>query len=256
MNYINIMKKFIKENWKFLLLVLLGGLIGGYCIGVYSYDSLSLELLKQIQEQNVTKEMLGLASMIQYGIPFGVILASIGIVISKKINLWNNFKLDKKAIFDTIIITIISALVLFPGDKLIFGPLNNWVAEQYTVKPTIYKMIGGLLVGGIIEEVMMRLFFMSLVAFIISKILKKKEIPTIVFIISNILAALLFAAGHLPSTATMTTLTPLIIFRCFLFNGGLEIAFGYLYRKYDIRYAMISHGLAHLIADILMFIFI
>ena len=250
------MKKFIKENWKFLLLVLLGGLIGGYCIGVYSYDSLSEELLKQIQEQNITKEMLGLASMIQYGIPYGVILASIGIVISKKINLWKIFKFDKKAIFATIIITIISALFLFPGDKLIFGSLNNWVSEQYMVKPTIYKIIGGLLVGGIIEEVMMRLFFMSLVVFIISKILKKKEIPTIVFIIANVLAALLFAAGHLPSTTTMTTLTSVIIFRCFLFNGGLGICYGYLYRKYGIGYAIISHGLCHLISDILMIIFI
>ena len=250
------MKQFFKENWKFLLLVLLGGLIGGYCIGLYSYDSLSLELLKQLQDQNVTKEMVALSSAIQYGIPFGIILASIGIVLSKKVDLWNDFKIDKKAIITTIIVTIIGALVLFPGDKLIFGTLNNWVSEQYTVKPTIYKMIGGLLVGGIVEEVMMRLFFMSLVAFIISKILKKKEIPTIVFIIANIVAALLFAAGHLPSTATMTTLTPILIIRCFLFNGGLGLAFGYLYRKYNIRYAIVSHGLCHLIADILMLIFI
>lgn len=250
------MKQFFKENWKFLLLVLLGGLIGGYCIGLYGYDSLSLELLKQLQDQNVTKEMVALSSAIQYGILFGIILASIGIVLSKKVDLWNDFKIDKKAIITTIIVTIIGALVLFPGDKLIFGTLNTWVSEQYTVKPTIYKMIGGLLVGGIVEEVMMRLFFMSLVAFIISKILKKKEIPTIVFIIANIVAALLFAAGHLPSTATMTTLTPILIIRCFLFNGGLGLAFGYLYRKYNIRYAIVSHGLCHLIADILMLIFI
>lgn len=250
------MKQFFKENWKFLLLVLLGGLIGGYCIGLYGYDSLSLELLKQLQDQNVTKEMVALSSAIQYGILFGIILASIGIVLSKKVDLWNDFKIDKKAIITTIIVTIIGALVLFPGDKLIFGTLNTWVSEQYTVKPTIYKMIGGLLVGGIAEEVMMRLFFMSLVAFIISKILKKKEIPTIVFIIANIVAALLFAAGHLPSTATMTTLTPILIIRCFLFNGGLGLAFGYLYRKYNIRYAIVSHGLCHLIADILMLIFI
>lgn len=250
------MKRFIKENWKFLLLVLLGGLIGGYCIGLYSYDSLSEELLKQIQDQNVSKEMLALSSAIQYGIPFGVILASIGIVLSKKIKLWKDFKIDKNAIIATAIVTIIGALTLFPGDKLIFGSVNNWVAEQYTAKPTIYKIVGGLLAGGIIEEVMMRLFFMSLIVFIISKILKKKEIPTIVFIIANILAALLFAAGHLPSTATMTTLTPIIVFRCFLFNGGLGLAFGYLYRKYNIRYAIVSHGLCHLIADILMLMFI
>ena len=250
------MKKFIKENWKFLLLVLLGGLIGGYCVGIYSYESLSLELLKQLQEKNVTKEMIALSSAIQYGILFGVILAVIGIVLSKKISLWKNFKLDKKAIFATVIITIIVSLVLFPGDKLIFGSMNSWVMEQYTTKPTIYKMIGGLLVGGIIEEIMMRLFFMSLIVFTISKIFNKKEIPTIVFIIANILSALLFAVGHLPSTATMTTLTPIILFRCFLFNGGIGLAFGYLYRKYNIRYAMISHGLVHLISDILMFIFI
>ena len=250
------MKKFIKENWKFLLLVLLGGLIGGYCIGLYSYDSLTEELLIELQNQNVSKEVVALSSMVQYGILFGLILASIGIVLSKKINLWKKFKIDKKAIIATLIVSIIGALVLFPGDKLIFGSLNNWVLEQYTTKPTIYKMIGGLLVGGIIEEVMMRLFFMSLVVFILSKILKKKEIPSLIFIIANIFAALLFAAGHLPSTSTMTTLTSVIIFRCFLLNGGLGIAFGYLYRKYNIRYAMISHGLCHLISDILMLIFI
>ena len=250
------MKKFIKENWKFLLLVLLGGLIGGYCIGLYSYDSLSLELLKQLEDQNVSREMVALASMVQYGIPFGVILASIGIVLSKKVYLLKEFKLNKKAIIVTAIITIISALILFPGDKLIFGSFNTWIYEQYTVRPTIYKIIGGLLVGGIIEEVMMRLFFMSLIVFIMSKILNKKEIPTLVFIIANVLASLLFATGHLPSTATMTELTPVIIIRCFLFNGGIGLCFGYLYRKYGIGYAMISHGLCHLISDVIMIIFI
>ena len=250
------MKKFLKENWKFLLLVLLGGLIGGYCTGLYSYDSLSKELLEQLQDQNVTKEMVALSSMIQYGIPFGVVLASIGIILSKKINLWKEFKIDKKAILTTIIVAIVDALILFPGDKLIFGSLNSWVLEQYTVKPTIYKMIGGLLVGGIIEEVMLRLFFMSLLVFIISKILKKKEIPTLVFIISNVIAALLFAAGHLPSTATMTTLTSVIVIRCFLLNGGIGLTLGYLYRKYGIGYAMIAHGGVHLISDILMLILV
>lgn len=252
------MKMLFKKNWKFLLLVVLGGLIGGYCIGLYSYDSLSLDLLKQLQDQNVSKQMVAISSAIQYGIAFGVILASIGIVLSKKVNLWKEFRTDKKAITTTIVFSIIGALVLFPGDKLIFGSLNTWVREQYTVKPTINKMIGGLLVGGIIEEVMMRLFLMSLIVFIISKMFykNKKEIPTIVFVIANILSALLFAAGHLPSTATMTTLTSVIIIRCFLFNGGLGLTFGYLYRKYNIGYAMIAHGLAHLISDLLMLFFI
>jgi len=182
------MKKFLKDNWKFLLLVLFAGLIGGYCTGIFGYDSLSGEMLKQAQEQNVTKEMFGLATAIQYGIPFGIVLAIIGIFLSKKINLWNDFKLDKKAIITTIIITIIVGLFLFPGDKIIFGSFNSWIAEQYTVKPSIYKIIGDLLVGGVIEEVMIRLFVMSFIVFIISKVFKKKDIPTIIFVIANIIS--------------------------------------------------------------------
>lgn len=252
------MKAYIKNNWKFLLFVLGSGLIGGYCIGFYSYDTLTDEVLAALQEQNVTRQMVALSSMIQYGIIFGVVLAAIGIVLSEKVNLWCIFKTDKKAVIATAILALVSALCLFPGDKLIFGSLNEWVNNQYTTSPTVWKILGGLLVGGVIEEVMMRLFFMSLCVFIFSKIFHKgdDEIPVHVYVIANIIASLLFAAGHLPSTMTMTELTPVILFRCFLFNGGLGLGFGYLYRKYGIGYAMTAHGLAHLISDMLMVIFL
>ena len=252
------MKKFLKENWKFLLFVLLGGLIGGYFLGLYSYDSLSPEMLKQIEEQNGTRELVVISTMIQYGIIFGVVLAGVGIIFSKKVNLWKDFKFSKKAIIVTVIITVIAALLLFPGDKLIFGPLNEWVNDSYNAKPTIAKMIGGFLVGGIIEEVMLRLFMMSLLTLLMKLIFckNKKEIPVYIYVIANIISTLLFAAGHIPSTMTMTTLTPVLIFRCFLLNGWIGLGFGYLYRKYGLVYAMISHGFTHLISDILMLIFI
>lgn len=250
------MKKFFKENWKFLLFVLFGGLIGGYCTGFYMYDLLSDELLKQLQEQNVTKNLLVASSMIQYGVLYGFLLALIGVVLSKKVNLWKSFRFDKNAVIVTMVITIFSALLLFPGDKIIFGSFSSWVAEQYTFKPTIYKIICGLFVGGIVEEVMLRLFFMSLVVFVISKLFCKKEFSVKVYVIANIISAILFAAGHLPSTSTMTTLTPLLIIRCFLFNGGIGLGFGYLYRKYGIGYSMLSHALVHLISDLLMIVFI
>ena len=244
------MKSFLKDNWKFLLFVLIGGLVGGYFAGLYMYDSLSNEMLKQLQEQNMTKELLIIVSMIQYSVIYGIILASIGIILSEKVN--------KNAIIVTVIITIVGALLLFPGDKLIFGLFSNWVNEQYNVSPTIEKVFAGLFAGGIIEEVMMRLFFMSLLVFIISKLFykNKKNISVKVYVIANIISAMLFSVGHIPSTMQMTTLTPVLIIRCFLFNGMFGLCFGYLYRKYGIGYAIISHGLCHLISDILMIIFI
>ena len=250
------MNKVVKENWRFLLFVLITGIIGGYFTGIYSYESLSVDLLSDLQKQNVTKEMLGLVSMIQYGIVYSFVLAAIGILLSQKVNLWKKIEFNKKALIITLIITIPSALLLFPGDKLIFGNLNKWVNDSYINPPTISKVICGFLTGGVTEEIMMRLFLMSLIVFIISKILKKKEIPVYIYVLSNILSALLFAALHLPATSTMTTITPIIVIRCFIFNGGLGLAFGYLYRKYGIVYAMISHGFMHLIADILAIILI
>ncbi len=249
--------EYIKEHWKFLLFILIGGLIGGYFLGYYYYDTLTLEMIEKLNEQNVTKEILAISTMIQYGILYGVVLAFFGIIFSKKIDLWKEFKYDKKAVIITCTITIIGALILFPFDKLIFGSFNSWVYNLYNTVPTFSKVISGLLVGGIIEEVMMRLFFMSLIIFIISKLFyKNKEVPTKVYAIANIISALLFAVGHIPSTMSMTTLTPLLVFRCFLFNGALGLCFGYLYRKYGIGYAMISHGFSHLISDILMILFI
>ncbi len=252
------MKKYFKNYWKFFLFVLICGLIGGYFSGIYLYGSLSEEVLKQIQQQNLTKELFSVIVMLQYAILYGLLLAIIGVFISKKVDLWKKFKYDKNAFKITMIITIIGALLLYPGDKLIFGRFSSFVSDQYVNTPTFAKIISGLLLGGVIEEVMMRLFLMSLFVYVISKLFYKKEktIPSKVYIISNIITAILFALGHLPSTMSMTTLTPALIIRCFLFNGGLGLLFGYLYKKYGIAYAMISHGLCHLFSDIFMILFV
>ncbi len=252
------MKDYIKNNWRFLLFVLVSGLIGGYCIGLYIPDMYSQEMLQQMQAQGMTTEMAAVSGAVQYGILYGLILAAIGVIISGKIGLWKEFRFDKKAAVPTMIIAIISALCLFPGDKLIFGSFSSWVNDQYNISPGLPKIISGLLIGGVIEEVMMRLFFMSLLVLIISRLFckNKKEIPAGIFAAANIVSALLFAAGHLPGTMAMTALTPILLFRCFLFNGGLGLCFGWLYRKYGIGYAMIAHGAAHLISDLLMIIFL
>ena len=185
-------------------------------------------------------------------------LWAIGLIISEKVGLWKEIRSDKKAIAPTALCSFIGALCLFPGDKLIFGSFSSWVDGLYQSSPGLLKLISGMLVGGVIEEVMMRLFFMSLLVLVSSKLFCKDKtvIPVSVLTSANIVSALVFAAGHLPGTMVMTALTPLLVFRCFLFNGGLGLCFGFLYRKYGICYSMIAHGAAHLISDLLMILFI
>lgn len=116
--------------------------------------------------------------------------------------------------------------------------------DSYAVKPTVPYLLASVTYGAVIEEVLLRLFLMSLIAFLLHKLSGKKDGKpgTAVFVLADIIAALLFAAGHLPVTFTLLGDSPLIIFRCFLLNGGLGLLFGYLYRKHGLRYAMIAHG--------------
>ena len=70
------------------------------------------------------------------------------------------------------------------------------------------------------------------------------------------MSALLFAAGHLPATLMMLGSSPMIIFRCFLLNGGFGLAFGWLYRKYGLRYSMIAHGGCHVVSKLIWILFV
>ena len=111
--------------------------------------------------------------------------------------------------------------------------------------------IAAVLYGGVIEEVMLRLFLMSLLALIGWKLCFRQESapPVGVPVAANILAALLFAAAHLPaSVLSFGGLTPLLLLRCFLLNGAAGLVFGRFYRRCGIQYAMLSHVLLHLVS--------
>ena len=155
--------------------------------------------------------------------------------------------------------SIIGGLLLSLFDRYIFGALIEAVRRFYDTKPTIDYIISSFTYGGVFEEILMRLFLMSLCVWIIGKIFYKKEkkIPTKVFVIANIITALLFALGHLPSTKELFGyLDFLILFRCFLLNGALGLAFGYLYRKYGIGYSMLAHFGCHLISKLIWILFL
>lgn len=253
------MKNTIKENRSFLLFILIVGLIGGYFVGLYQYDSytLSSDIINQLIGQGITREKLAIISTVQSGL-YALLFGVFGIMLSQKTGLWKHFKLEKMPLGITAVLSVFGALLLFPIDKLVFGSFSEWVNSSYASEPTIEKFISGVTYGGVIEEVIMRLFLMSLLSFLIYKVFYKneRELPTRVFIIANLAAALLFAAGHLPYTMSVTTLTPVVVTRCFIMNGSIGLLFGYLYRKYGIGYAMLSHALCHIISGITMFIFL
>lgn len=242
------MTKF-KKPLIFTLCLIPIAIIGGWFTAVFAVDSLDEETLDIAIQQIGSKQMLFLIMTLQ-AVIYAAVCGFFGYIIANKLNLIRPFQFTKKESIITLLAGAISGIILSADAFARWIPEleGSYEASNVFDAPT---WIASILYGGIIEEVMMRLFLMSLLAFIGWKLFNKKEdvVPEKVLIISNIIAATAFAAGHLPATIQIFgNLTGMLIFRCFLLNGIFGIVFGRLYRKYGIQYAMLAHMLAHIVS--------
>ena len=252
------MKPFIKVYWKTLLFFALIGIAGGFFTGIYLLDSYPAEIRQQILDQGITGAILGVITAVQSA-GYGLFLGATGIWLGKKTGLWKDERhITKAPLIASVIISVIGGVGIILPDILFFGRYSQVIMDSYAIKPTLPYLLATVTYGAVIEEVMLRLFLMSLIAFLLHKMFWRKhpKTPVPALIIANILSALLFAAGHLPTTIVLFGISPIIIFRCFLLNGTFGLLFGWLYRKYGLRYAMIAHGGCHVISKLIWILFI
>lgn len=260
------MKQFIKAYWKTLLFFAAVGLAGGYFTGLYLLDSYPAELRSQlVAELNAlgvsqisADVLLGLITALQSA-GYGALLGAVGIFLARKVGLWRDERtITRRALIPTIVVSVVGGLFLILPDLLFFGRYSEAIMDSYAAKPTAVYVLASVTYGAVIEEVMLRLFWMSLVAFILFKLFGRgQERPAAwMLVVSNVICALLFAAGHLPTTFLLLGNSPLIIFRCFLLNGLFGLLFGWLYRKFGLRYAMLAHGGCHIVSKLIWILFV
>jgi len=252
------MMRFLKQHAKILLFFAVIGLIGGYFVGLYAMDSYPAEIQQEILAQGIDRQMLGVVSAAQ-SVGYGLVLGALGIWLAQKIGLWKGeTHMERKPFVSALVVGAVGGLVMILSDLLVFSRYSQVIADSYLVKPTAVFILASVTYGAVIEEVMLRLFMMSLIAYVLHKLFgkRKREIAAWILVLANVLSALLFAAGHLPATAAMMGLTPMILIRCFLLNGGIGLLLGRLYRKYGLRYAMIAHGGCHVVSKLIWILFV
>jgi len=107
--------------------------------------------------------------------------------------------------------------------------------------------------GGITEELLMRLFLMSLLAWLLG--LVWREVPgrpaAGAFWTANLGAAILFGLGHLPATAALVPLTSFVVLRAIVLNGIGGVVFGHLYWRRGLGAAMLAHFSADIVLHVL-----
>ena len=245
-----------KKPLLFALALVPIAIVGGYFTGVYGWAELTDEVKSQILAQIGNDQDLYYLITTLQTLLYALLFGFFGYILSDKTDLMKPVRFEKKPVMVTLGMTLFTGLVLCT-DLFYFRNRIPQVAAMYQGKPSFAYWMASVLYGGVIEEVLLRLFMMSLIAYLAWKLFFRREEkpPVGVIIAANILAALLFAVGHLPSTLQMFgEITPMILLRCFLLNGAGGLVFGYLYRKYGIQYSMLAHAGAHIVWKIIWII--
>ncbi|HPG79822.1 MAG TPA: CPBP family glutamic-type intramembrane protease [Piscinibacter sp.] len=137
-------------------------------------------------------------------------------------------------------------LVLAAADAAaapLLGPA--WQALVASAPGGAVATVMGVLYGGVAEEVMLRWGAMSLVAWALALLLPS-EARTVSMALAVAMAALLFAAGHLPAVAAQLDLTPAIVTRTLVLNGLAGLLYGWLFWRRHLEAAMVAHACTHL----------
>ena len=245
-----------RKSLLFTLGMLPIALVAAYFTALYQLEILDAATLALLMEQMGSESGFIAVYMVQIAV-YALVMGFFGHILATKLGLMRPARLEWSALKRTLPLAAIAG-VLLSLDWWTFGAWVPGLREATDLTLNVPVVIASVLYGGVVEEVMLRLFMMSLMAWLGWKVFfrKAEKAPAGVIIAANVISAMLFAAGHLPATAMLFEITPLLLLRCFLFNGGFGLFFGWLYRRFGIQYAMIGHALAHIVSKLIWFIFV
>ena len=241
-------------NWKLLFILFIACVISSMLVIPYSLALTSNEV-------QITPIMWFL-SIVQNIILFAL-ATFFGLLLSKPIGMGspilqrllerkNQAKELKALLLPSICLGLLAGILIVLLD-IIFKRFIPELSSVEVSSPAVWKAFLASFYGGIAEEVLLRLFLLSLFVWITFKIKKNKDgNPTVFGVwLSIFFAAIVFGLGHLPATSQIMPLSGIVIIRAVVLNGIGGIIFGWLYWKKGLESAMISHFSADIVLHII-----
>ncbi|HEX8898926.1 MAG TPA: hypothetical protein VF751_09530 [Chthoniobacterales bacterium] len=136
----------------------------------------------------------------------------------------------------------LAAILLLIFYTFFLPRIPGWPIGVEAAMP-IWKRFLACLYGAINEEIVARLFALSLLVWLLRKVARQQssQAGLVIFWIANAIVAGLFAAGHLPAAKVFLPITPLVIVALLTINGAASLLFGYLCWKRGLEAAMLAH---------------
>ena len=256
-------------NWKIFFILLVAAILATIAVLPYTLE-LQSSVLAMVK-LSLPLPVLITLQMVQNAIMFALLILA-GLFFANRVGLGLPIleaRLNGEAVGGkvrailpiSIVVGVVGTIIILGLEVFYFQPammkeLGDSAAalNLQTAQPAAWKGFLASFYGGIAEEILLRLFVMSFFVWLgrfISKTSDGKP-TSAVFWIANILAAVLFGLGHLPTVATLIPLTPLVIARTIVLNGLLGVGLGWLYWKRGLESAMISHFSADIILHVLL----
>jgi membrane protease YdiL (CAAX protease family) len=254
-----------KSQSRALSFKVFGLLLFGAILGVVAILPYSLTLTPLPPAYQAQLGLVLISSIIQNAIIFGVATA-LGLWIGGKVGLgapmlrdWLAGNPEAPRAFRAglplaVVLGVVSSVLVVVLDVVVFQPLMpaTTAASPSQLIPPAWMGLLASFYGGIDEELLLRLFLMSLLVWIGCKLTRTATPGAVVAWTANILAAILFGAGHLPATAAVFPLTAVVITRALLLNGLIGVATGWLYWRRGILLAIAAHFSADLVLHVLL----
>jgi membrane protease YdiL (CAAX protease family) len=143
----------------------------------------------------------------------------------------------------------IGAAVVVLALGIAFEPLMPGARKPLSGGIAVWKRLLASFYGGITEELLLRLFVLTTVAWLLWRTLLRgrPSPPAAAYGIAILVAAILFGAGHLPAAAAVWPLTAVVVLRTIVLNMIPGIPFGMIYCRWGLEYAMLAHFCADLV---------
>lgn len=251
-------------DWKLYSILLVASIIALIASMPYAF-TLAGDALKQVSTPLI---VIALASLVQSSILFAIVLF-LGMKLSKSVGLkmpiiesyfyYQKSTSDTKSIINKSLLFGIFAGVAIVLLDLLFTRLGVQISLWTGQMPPFWMGMLASIYGGFGEEILLRLFFMTLIIWIFSKIKRSKNNildNNLVMWSAIIISAVVFGIGHLPITSSVTPLTALVVTRAIVLNGVGGVIFGWLYWKNGLESAMIAHFSADIVLHVIMAIIV
>lgn len=148
-----------------ILCVLPFAIVGGFFTGVYTLEHSTDDMTRMIYEQVQSPALFYIITTIQ-SVMYAVLATAAGYLLADRLGLIKSFRFQREILKKTVPVIILFG-ILFASDYFVFGHFIPEVAADYEKGISPAYFLCSLTYGGVIEEILLRWFFMSFIAWIL-----------------------------------------------------------------------------------------